>query len=1100
MKPSNTHTASNLIKTQLYLYKVKAVKVRLLKGFLLWLSLTVGMFLVFMLSEWAANLSVGFRTFFFILFTLVSTGSFVFLTGLPAFQLITGKLLINDKEAAKKIGSYFPSVRDKLLNYLELTEKDYHENSLAMASLHQRSQSMQSISFPEAIDANESKKPVKYLIPVVIILLMFAGIAPKAFISSTQRVIHFRKSFVPKAPFQFTVQSPLHTYKNEQYQFKVTLSGEALPDKVWLVEGTNRIELVKAGINNFEFSFPQIVTNKTFYLEAAGYKSQSYTLEVINRPAMNELQAQLKYPAYVGKKPEIVKPAGELVVPEGTTVTWNLQTQYTEQLRFYLNKDTITLQPLQPNTFKITKAIATSGFYGFQLEAPLAQQKGKIEYSITAIKDQYPTIQVKSFTDTLLYSTITVGGEISDDYGLTGMWLYYQKDGQPMKTIKLPMAKNSQTQQVYFVWPLDTLQLSPGSELSFYLQVADNDGVNGNKYNKSQRMYFRKPAKKEIDKKIADAHNTEKATLNKTHTKASSLKQKIDETLRELKSEKELNWQDKQNIKELLTEKEKLNQQIEEHKKQNNLLNEQRNKLQNPSPELRQKAEQLQQLMNDLLDDETKQLYEELQKLLQEQAKSDDIQTVLNEIRNKELNLAEELARTLELFKRMQVEQNLEKLTQDLKELANKQDSLAKETRNKQNNPEDLTKEQEKIADVFKQLQEKLDETKELNNELKRPNTFDKTAGEEDAIDKEINEAKENLNKNNRKKSSQNQKNAGQKMRSLGKKLENMQAGMQMEQMQEDVNNLRAILANLITLSYNQEQVMVDFRKVNQSDPRFVTLSEQQLKLQDDSKIIKDSLLALAGRVMAISSFVTRELNEMEQQLTKSAEAIKERKKGQAGTYQQLSMTSMNNLALMLDNVLQQMQESMADAMGKGKGQKEQPMPGMSELQKQLNQEIRELQKSGKSGKELSEELAKLAAKQEMIRKALREAEEKLGDNPLDKEGGTKPGNLGNLQKQMEQTELDLVNKNLSRDLQRRQEQILTRLLQAEKALREQEMDTKRESKTAVQYEKQVPRAFEEYLQQKQKEIELIKTIPPKLHPYYKKEVNEYFNRIKTNN
>jgi len=333
-------------------------------------------------------------------------------------------------------------------------------------------------------------------------------------------------------------------------------------------------------------------------------------------------------------------------------------------------------------------------------------------------------------------------------------------------------------------------------------------------------------------------------------------------------------------------------------------------------------------------------------------------------------------------------------------------------------------------------------------------------------------------------------------MKKLAKKLEKMQGGMQMEQMQEDVNNLRAILENLITLSYTQEQVMVDFRAVNQSDPQFVNLSEQQLKIKDNSKIIKDSLLSLASRVLAISSFVTRELNEMDTQLDKSTNAIKDRKKAQATGYQQLSMTSMNNLALMLDNVLQQMQENMADAMGKGKGNKKQPMPGMSELQEQLNKEIRELQKSGKSGKELSQELAKLAAQQEMIRKALREAEEKLGNKPGEK-GGSKLGNLGNLQKQMEQTELDLVNKNLSRDLQRRQQQILTRLLEAEKALREQEMDLKRESKSAVQYEKELPRAFEEYLKQKQKEIELIKTIPPKLHPYYKKEVNEYFNRLK---
>ena len=353
-------------------------------------------------------------------------------------------------------------------------------------------------------------------------------------------------------------------------------------------------------------------------------------------------------------------------------------------------------------------------------------------------------------------------------------------------------------------------------------------------------------------------------------------------------------------------------------------------------------------------------------------------------------------------------------------------------------------------------------------------------------------ESKNNLDKNNRKKSSQNQKNSSKNMKQLAQKIQDMRAALEMKQMQEDISNLRAILSNLITLSYDQEGVMKEFRGVNQSNPQFVALSEEQLKIQDDSKIIKDSLLALANRVMALSSFVTRELNEMDAQLEKSSSAIRDREQAKAVGYQQLSMTSMNNLALMLENVLDQMQQSMASAMGKPKGNEQKPMPGMSELQKQLNQQIRELRQSGKTGKELSEELAKLAAKQEMIRKALREAEEKLGEKE-----GDKPGNLGNLQKQMEQSELDLVNKNLSKELQNRQQQILTRLLEAEKAMREQELDTKRESKSAVQYEKELPKAFEEYLKQKQKEIELIKTIPPKLHPYYKKEVNDYFERLK---
>ena len=37
---------------------------------------------------------------------------------------------------------------------------------------------------------------------------------------------------------------------------------------------------------------------------------------------------------------------------------------------------------------------------------------------------------------------------------------------------------------------------------------------------------------------------------------------------------------------------------------------------------------------------------------------------------------------------------------------------------------------------------------------------------------------------------------------------------------------------------------------------------------------------------------------------------------------------------------------------------------------------------------------------------------------------------------------------------------------------------------------------YQEYLKMKQKETEMLKTIPPNLKPYYKNKVNEYFKNM----
>ena len=69
-------------------------------------------------------------------------------------------------------------------------------------------------------------------------------------------------------------------------------------------------------------------------------------------------------------------------------------------------------------------------------------------------------------------------------------------------------------------------------------------------------------------------------------------------------------------------------------------------------------------------------------------------------------------------------------------------------------------------------------------------------------------------------------------------------------------------------------------------------------------------------------------------------------------------------------------------------------------------------------------------------------------------------------------------------------------LLETEKSMREQEFDQERKGETAKDYEKDIPKAFEEYLKAREQEAELLKTVPPRLYPYYKKEVNDYFQRI----
>ena len=136
-------------------------------------------------------------------------------------------------------------------------------------------------------------------------------------------------------------------------------------------------------------------------------------------------------------------------------------------------------------------------------------------------------------------------------------------------------------------------------------------------------------------------------------------------------------------------------------------------------------------------------------------------------------------------------------------------------------------------------------------------------------------------------------------------------------------------------------------------------------------------------------------------------------------------------------------------------------------------------------GKGMSESLAKMAAQQAKIREEL---------NKLKKGNGG--GGMNDLSKMMEETETDIVNKRITQQTINRQKEILTRLLESEKADREREWDEKRESKEGEEKIKGNPKLFFEYNNAKEREVDLIKTTPPNLNSFYKKKVTQYFQNI----
>lgn len=1085
-----------IIYSRLKKYKRKYFVNLAIRGSLISLTFILSMFLVINTLEYSMRFDTLIRGVLLLVLVLTTLYFLTRYVITPLYKLLKSDDSMKDEIAAKNVGSFFPQVGDKLLNIIQLKQIKYHDPSLVEAGIAQKSKALEGVVFEEAVPLKNNRRYMQYLAAPFLVLLILFIVSPGFITSSTTRIIKFNEDFKPVAPFNFQLlNDELQAFKNEDFTVRLQLVGEALPLNAYLVSKDRKFKMAAAGDGLYEYVFRKIQDPKTLRFEAAGFESVSYRVNVVSRPALKTFNVYLDYPKYLERKNERLSNVGNLQIPEGTNVRWELSATTTDEvsLRFATEDTSVIPRRLEDDVFVLEKTIKNSDQYTIQLQNEFGENKQPIVYNIEVVPDKYPEISVNSFQDTTLFSFVALGGDISDDYGLTQLKLFYQFESpaKSFESLDIPINRSQNAQRYYYQWQFDSLYVKDGNQIRYYMQVWDNDAVNGRKSTKTGIYSFKVPSKKELREQVTSETQRTQKDIDKTLQEAKELKEEIEEAENRLKGKKELNWQDENLIKDILQRREELNKAIEELKEQNKNTDQKRERFTPQNERIKEKVQKLQELMNDLLDEETKKLYEELQKLLDEQQNIEDIQDILDQLDKKENNLEKELERTLELFKRMQFEYELNESINDLNEQIEQQEELQEKTEQKDTDTQELAEEQEELQEEFNEFQEKMEELEEMNQELQQPESLPNMDEEQQEIEDQQQQSKESLEQNKKKKSSQSQQKAKEQMQKMAQQMQQMQSNSEISMTQENLDDLRDIVNNLLKLSFDQEELMNEFGQVKQSDPRFVELSQKQLKLKDDAQIVEDSLLSLANRVFVLASFVTREVGDMNDHMDKSVEAIKERKKPLAVSEQQFTMTAMNNLALLLDDVLKQMQESLADAMGKPqKGKGKPKTPSMAELQQQLNQQIQDLKDSGKSGRQLSEELAKLAAEQERIRQALQEIQEKYGEG----DNGQKPGD--GLVEKMEETEVDLVNKQITQETIMRQKEILTRLLEAEDALREREKDEERKGETAKDYEKQVPKAFEEYFKLKEQEIELLKTIPPKLYPYYRKEVNEYFKRI----
>jgi hypothetical protein len=1090
---------------------------QLLRGALYTVGLVLGMFILLNVLEYYFYFGTTVRTAMFWTFMAASGVALYRWVGLPLLHYFHLGKVITHEQASQIIGNHFNGVKDKLLNILQLKQQSSNAiyADLINASINQKSDEIKLVPFKSAIDLSKNRKHLRWALPPLLLLLFMLFGAPNILKEGTKRLWNSSVKFEKPAPFKFLVNADsLKVVQFSDYFLKVKVDGQALPNEVFIDFGKVQYRLTKDAANEFSYKFTNVQRDTEFKLFAGGVESNDYALSVIKKPSILSFNTKLVFPEYIGRSTEELANIGDLVVPQGTNIAWVFNAQNTDVLGLQFGVEGgIPAKRFGEELFQYNRKALKDEPYKVFISNQFLPKADSVGYTITVIPDLHPQISVQEFKDSANTRLLFFAGDASDDYGLLNLTFNYQikkvKGGQlPMASFKIEKPAGKQTQYEYN-WDLKNIDLQPGDEITYYFEVFDNDGVNGSKNARTAVMQYRLPSLQEMEKKSDATSESIKKDLEKALKESMKVQEEMKKLRDKVLQKKELDWQSKKELEKLMNRQKQLNEQLEQAKTNFEENKKQQEQFQQKSEDILKKEDELKKLMDETMSEDMKKLMEDIEKLLQEMNKEEALEQMDKMQQNSE-EMTKELDRLEELYKRLEVETKLEQNIEKLEKLAEEQQKLAEETEKNAKTDEEIKKEQEELNKKMDEIEKNQEDLLKKNEELKKPEDIEKNKEEMDDIQEDQKESQEQIDQKSKSGASKKQKSAANKMKNLANKMKAKKDSGEMKQIEEDVKTLRQLLENLVGLSFAQEQNMKDIGLATINTPRYVELAQQQYKIKDDFKLVEDSLQAIASRNFQIESIVTEKVTEIKAALKNSLSEIEERHVAQANEQQQRSMKSLNDLALMLSEIMGNMQQKMADAMpgdqscqnpgkgkGKGKGGKE-PKDKMSKGQQGLGEGLQELKKrleegkqGGKDGKSgMSKEFAKLAAQQAALRNALREMQKQK------QEGGKGSKGLDELMQEMDKIETDLVNKKLSNETMKRQQDIMTRLLEEERAEREKEQDEQRQAESAKQQPTKLPPALEEYLKKRRAEVDLYKTVSPALKPYYKGLVEEYIKAV----
>jgi len=1086
----------NILVDKLNSFKTRFYTYRLVRGLVLLLFILIFLYTIYSLTEFFVYFSPAVRrTVFygFILFFSLLSLQFVILPALKIFNVLKA---MDIKMVTKVIQKHFTAIEDKLLNIIELNElhtKQY-SNELILASIDQKIDELKVFDFNEAVQYKNIRNILMYFFVSIIISAGIFVVNKDIYIESTNRLIHFNTTFVKPAPFDFHLENNnLQVKKGDSYTVKLKVEGSEIPEIVYInIEGNNYL-MKSASPGNFEYEMISVINSVRFFFTDLKYNSTNYDLQLLPKPGITGFKTTIIPPIYTGLQKQVIDNIGDLQVPNGTRVEWNFSGIDIDSVFIVFSDSTKTEAVEKDNLFTASTSFNKSNSYNVFIKNSITKPELALSYSVEVIPDLFPEIEITEVKDSLQLTRSFFKGNIGDDYGFTNLSFHFNIENSD-SAISIPVVPLLIDQEFFFSFDFSELDKTEGT-VSYYFSVTDNDVVNNYKTTTSDNFTFKFPSREEI----LDNDKEQFDNLESNFEKSRKLAQEIREDLNNLQLKNMdtnlSDWEKSQMVNDIVSKQNRLEQLYNQIKEDNEKLNNYLNSFNNQNEDLKEKQKQIEELLNEVFTDELKKLMEEFNKLA-EQFNSQKMNELTKDMNLTYEDLDKQLERNLEMLKKLKVEQKLQDVIDQVKEIAQEEQTLSEKFA-QDKEFEETSQKVEEHQNRTKELQKNLEDALKLNNEMKKPMNFDEFKEEFQDIDNSFEQSKSDLNKKNRKKSEEGLKNNTEKLQNLAFSMQQMLDMNTKEENMESIANLKQILSNLLYLSFSQENLINSLNGIADKDPSLIQINRDQKKITEQSRIVKDSLYSLAMRTPQITSMVNNELLSMQMNMTKAGEDLQEGLFPNARMSQQFVVTSLNNLALMLNEALENLEKQMANSQP-GDQECEKPggngKPGMGQLKqasdniKQQLQQMIDQMKNGNS-QQMGQQMGQSLMQHEMMQQMLRDI---MNNGSVGSEAKSQLQQIDNM---LEQNRKELMSKSINAQTLARQNQITTRLLEAEKAEMERDFEDKRESRTADEFFSN-PVKFFEYKEKENISIEYLNRNTHKLHNFYNNKYKQYIKNM----